>query len=232
MSSPVPFPKTWQELAGRLEFANLQCGVRQQDLRLLCLEAQQMGVEVVVVHPVHVPYVAGLLVGTPVKVAAAISFPVGGDPADHKEQEVREAVEDGADLIYMLMSVGAFRDEWFEQQTIPEIRGMVRSAQSRPTRLITEASVLTPEQKQTLCRIARQEGVQALVATSGFGRSHLPALTPQDFKDLVDAADGGLEVMTMDEAGTLDGLRAYFEQGVSRVCSQHVRQLWLEMSAN
>jgi deoxyribose-phosphate aldolase len=230
MTSNLSSFKSWPQLAKHLEYANLQSNAREADIRLLCLEAEKWGIEVVVVNPVNVALAVSVTKGTKVKVAAAISYPVGGDLADHKEKEVAEAVEDGADVIYMLMAVGAFRDNWFEQQTLPEIRGMVKAAAGRPTRLITEASVLTGEQRKKICQMAIQEKVPVLMAATAFERSHLPELTDKDIQELVSYAGNSLEIMVMDTLGTMNGIRHYFSLGVKRICSEHVRALWKEMN--
>jgi deoxyribose-phosphate aldolase len=226
MSKKMNSPETWAELVKHLESANLKSQARRADIQLLCLDAMRMGVEVVVVNPVNVSLAVNELKGSTVKVAAAVSYPVGGDPADHKAHEVREAAEDGASVIYMLMAVGAFRDGWIKDQTLPEIRGLVQGAAGRPTRLITETSVLTPEQRQKICQIAIDEGVNALVAATGFERSNLPKLSDQDIKDLVQFGKNKLEIMVMDGFGTLDGIRAYLDQGVSRICTEHASAIW------
>lgn len=232
MNSKLKSPEPWADLVEYLESANLKSNARRADVELLCLEALQMGVGVVVVNPVNVSLAVSALKGSSVKVAAAVSYPVGGDPADHKANEVREAVEDGASVIYMLMAVGAFRDGWINEQTLPEIRGLASEAAGRPTRLITEASVLTSDQRRMICQMAVEEGVNALVATCGFERSNLPKLTEQDIKDLVQFSSNKVEIMTMDGFGSMEGVRAYLAQGARRICTEHARALWREAGAS
>ncbi len=230
MNSSIIIPQSWNDLSQRLEYSNLRSNAREADIRLLCLEAEKMGIPVILVNPVNVKLAADFLRGTKVKVAAAVSYPIGGDCPDFKEKEVREAVEDGAEVIYMLMAVGAFRDNWVEQQTLPEIRGLVRAASGRVTRLMTEASVLTTEQKKKLCDISSAEGVKAVVVNSGFSRSRLPEIKDNDIKELVGFAGSNIEVMVTDTLGTLDGVSHYFSLGVNQICTEYARTYWQKLT--
>jgi|WetSurSiteA1Bulk_404760.scaffolds.fasta_scaffold00402_12 deoxyribose-phosphate aldolase len=230
MNSSIIIPQSWDDLSQRLEYSNLRSDAREADIRLLCLEAEKMGIAVILVNPVNVRLAADILRGTKVKVAAAVSYPVGGDCPDFKEKEVGEAVEDGAEVIYMLMAVGAFRDNWVEQQTLPEIRGLVKSAAGRATRLMTEASVLNKEQKKMLCDISSTEGVKALVVNSGFSRSRLPELKDNDIKEFVGYAQNKLEIFVTDMFGTLDGVSHYYSLGVNQVCTEYARAYWQKLT--
>jgi deoxyribose-phosphate aldolase len=230
MNSSIIIPQSWNDLSQRLEYSNLRSNAREADIRLLCLEAEKMGIAVILVNPVNVKLAAEILRGTKVKVAAAVSYPIGGDCPDFKEKEVGEAVEDGAEVIYMLMAVGAFRDNWIEQQTLPEIRGLVKASSGRATRLMTEASVLTTEQKKKLCDISSAEGVKTLVINSGFSRSRLPELKDNDIKEFVGYAENKLEIFVTDTLGTIEGIRKYFSLGVNQICTEYARTYWQKLT--
>jgi deoxyribose-phosphate aldolase len=230
MNSSIIIPQSWNDLSQRLEYSNLRSNAREADIRLLCLEAEKMGIAVILVNPVNVKLATDILRGTKVKVAAAVSYPIGGDCPDFKEKEVGEAVEDGAEVIYMLMAVGAFRDNWIEQQTLPEIRGLVKASSGRATRLMTEASVLTTEQKKKLCDISSAEGVKTLVINSGFSRSRLPELKDNDIKEFVGYAENKLEIFVTDTNGTIEGIRKYFSLGVNQICTEYARTYWQKLT--
>jgi deoxyribose-phosphate aldolase len=218
-------PTPWEQIAALIDYADLRVDTRERDLRLLCLEAEKFGIPTVVVNPVNVTMTAGFARESKVKVAAAVSYPVGAYWPDAKADEIADAVADGADEIYMLMSVGRFLDERIEEQTIPELAALFREAQGRPTKLITEASVLTPEQKRTLCRLAIDAHIDYLVTSADFSRSHLPPVTLEDIRILVEAAGSNLGIIYHGDIAGVQQAKELLDAGVTRFSTASARAL-------
>lgn len=218
-------PATWEEMAGLIDYADLRVDTQERDLRLLCLEAEKYGIPTVVVNPVNVELAASFARASGVKVAAAVSYPVGAYWPEAKALEIADAVEDGADEIYMVMSVGLFLDGRIEEQTIPEMAALVREAQGRPTRLITEASILTVEQKRTVCRLAAEAGIDYLVTSTAFDRSNLPPVTLEDIRVLAEAAGDSIGIMYRGDIGSAGRAAELLEAGITRFCTSSARAL-------
>lgn len=215
----------WQEIATRIDYADLRVDTQERDLRLLCLEAEKFGVPTVLVNPVNVALTVSLAKGTGVKVATAVSYPVGAYWPEAKAMEVADAVEDGADEIYMVMAVGQFLDGKIDEQTIPEMAALVKEAQGRPTKLITEASILNDEHKRLVCQLAIEAGIDYLVTTTNFTPSKLPPVTLDDIRVLVEVAGDDLGIIfhgKLESRGQFDEL---LQGGVSRFCTTTIRNL-------
>ena len=196
-----------------------------RDLRLLCLEAEKFGLPTVVVNPVNVALTAALAKETAVKVAAAIAYPIGAYWPDEKGLEIADAVADGADEIYMVMAVGLFLNGQINEQTIPEMAALVREAQGRPTKLVTELSVLTDEQKCTVCQLAIEAGIDYLVTSTNFAPSKLPPVTLADINLVAEVASESIGILYLGDvasAAQVDQLRA---AGVTRFGTSTVRTL-------
>ena len=218
-------PMTWKQLASLIDYADLRVDTQERDLRLLCLDAEKFGIPTLVVNPVNVSMTAGFARESKTKIAAAVSYPVGAYWPEDKALEIADAVADGADEIYMLMSVGRFLDGRIEEQTIPELAALVRESQGRPTKLITEASVLTPEQKRTLCRLAVDAHIDYLVTSAAFSRSNLPPVTLEDIKVLVDAAGSSLGIIYHGDVTGVQQANELLDAGVTRFCTASARAL-------
>ena len=61
-------PQTREELARRLIYANLAVDTGECGIRLLCLEAEKLGIPAVLVNPVNVALASSLARGSGVKV--------------------------------------------------------------------------------------------------------------------------------------------------------------------
>lgn len=223
--APAGLPATRERMAKLIDYADLRVDTRERDLRLLALEAEKLGIPSIVVNPVNAALARALTRGTSVKVGVAVSYPVGAYWPEEKIREVQDAVEDGADEIYMMMAVGAFLNGWVDDFTLPEMKGLVHAAEGRPTRLITEISVLHGDQQRWLCETAASAGIQALVCCSGFEPSKLVRVLPSDVHALAEVAGQTIEINYMgeveDTAEALEILRA----GASRICSESARRI-------
>jgi deoxyribose-phosphate aldolase len=225
MNNKTIIPQTWQVLSGLINYSNLAVDARENDIRLLCLEAQKYLIGVVVVSPVDTSLAAQYCQGSKVKVASAISYPIGADLPEMKRQEIQEAIADGAKSIYMQMAVGAFRERLVKKQTRPEIENLVEIADGRPTTLITEGSVLTSGQINSIVKMSAKAGVNNIAVCSGFERSRLPEITNKVIGEFVDAAKDSIGIVYMGRVKDLDRALELIKIGVSRICTPDARKL-------
>jgi deoxyribose-phosphate aldolase len=228
MIDKTNIPTTWQQMSNILDYSNLEVDARENDIRLLCLEADKFGISTVVVNPVNVKLATNSCKETNVTAACAVSFPVGGYLPDFKGLEIQEAIDDGAKNIYLLMAVGAFREGLIEKQTKPEIANLARLAGNLKTTLITEGSVLSSEQRASIVKIASDFGIKNIAVCSGFERSRLPDITNQEISEFVFAANGLIDVSYMGRVKSLERAIDLFNLGISCICTPDVRKILSE----
>jgi len=224
-SVSADLPTTREAMAKVLDYADLRVNTRESDLRLLALEAEKFGTPSIVVNPVNVSLARAFTDGTTVKVAAVVSYPVGAYRPEDKVLEVKDAIGDGADEIYMMMAVGAFLNGWIEEFTLPEMRGLVRAAGGRTTRLITEIAVLDTSRQRMVCEAAAGAGIHALVCCSGFKPSRLDRVLPKDVEVLAGIAGRAIEIDYMGEVETTAEALEILRAGASRICSESARRI-------
>ena len=215
----------WNEIARLIDYADLRVDTQERDLRLLCLEAEKYSVPTVVVNPANVTLTASFVKGTAVKVAAAVSYPVGAYWPDEKELEVADAVADGADEIYMVMAVGQFLDGRIDEQTLPEMAALVKAAQGRPTKFVTELSVLSDEQKCVVCQLAIDAGIDYLVTSTNFAPSKLPPVTLDDIRVVAEAAGDAIGIVYMGDLSSMAQIDELRTVGVTRFGTSTMRAL-------
>ncbi len=226
MTDNMPIlPQTWQEITKLIDYSNLAVDARENDIRLLCLEAQKYFIGAVVVNPVNTKLAAQCCLDSDVRVVSAISYPIGADLPEMKGLEIQEAISDGAKSIYMQMAVGAFREGLLNKQTKPEIENLVKITSGGKTTLITEGSVLTPEQIKVIVKMSVDAGVDNIALCSGFERSRLPEITNDVIGEFVDAAKDSIGVVYMGRVYDLDRALELFKMGVTRICTPDARKL-------
>jgi len=173
------------------------------------LEAEKYHFASVAINPVNIPLAAKMLKGTGVKVCAALAFYLGAYPPEVKEFEARDAVEKGADELDMLMNVGALKSGKYDIIE-KEVKGLVRAAEGRVTKVILETCLLTDEEIVKACQIIKECGADFIKTSTGFKKPgatiHSVKLIRQTVGENMGVkASGGIrsteEALAMIEAG-------------------------------
>lgn len=146
---------------------------RVEQLCRRSLELQDAGqgighVAAVCVYPVFVSFARKCLEGSGIKVASvAGGFPAGQMPLPLKLQEVRYAVEEGADEIDMVISRGAFLAGDYAR-VADEIAAIREEAKDCTLKVILETGELkTPENIARASQIAMEAGADFIKTSTG-----------------------------------------------------------------
>jgi deoxyribose-phosphate aldolase len=135
----------------------------------LCKEAREYHFASVCVNPTHVKLCAELLRGSDVKVGCTIGFPLGANTPEVKAFETRQAVADGAGEVDMVINIGALKDRNLNL-VARDILGVVQAAHEGGIllKVIIEAALLTDEEKQIACLLAKEAGADYVKTSTGF----------------------------------------------------------------
>lgn len=161
---------TPQSLAGMIDHTFLKPFGGPEDIEKLCAEARQYGFAMVAINPAEVERCVRLLAGSPVRVGAAIGFPLGQNTSAVKEYETRDAIQRGAGEIDMVINIRALQagDPALVRN---EIASMVNACRASRviSKVILETCYLTDVQKNEVCRMALDEGADFVKTSTGFG---------------------------------------------------------------
>lgn len=159
------------ELAKYIDHTLLKPESTQAQVDKLCDEAIQYKFYSVCVNSTWVARCARRLRGTGVKVAAVVGFPLGAMDSRAKGLETRNAVENGASEIDMVINVGALRSG--DLKTVEEdIRAVLRACrQTTVLKVIIECALLTDAEKVLACQIAKKAGAHFVKTSTGFASS-------------------------------------------------------------
>jgi deoxyribose-phosphate aldolase len=90
-----------------------------------------------------------------------IAYPLGAADADVKRYETETAIDSGAHFIDATVNAGRLRDG-DDAFVLRELRDIVEAADERPVSILFEPALLTPDEIDRLCRMAREGGVKGL----------------------------------------------------------------------
>ena len=141
----------------------------REQVTQLCFEAGKYNFASVCVNPTHVMLCADLLRGTPVKVCSVIGFPLGANTTEIKAAETRQALSEGATEIDMVINIGALKDRNLEQ-VARDILAVVKPVHEAGCllKVIIETALLTDEEKQIACLLAKEAGADFVKTSTGF----------------------------------------------------------------
>ena len=156
------------DYAKMIDHTLLKTDAQKKDLDKLLLEAKKYNFMSVCVSPIWVKYAAEQLKDTNVKVCTVIGFPQGATPTEVKVFETKNAIENGANEVDMVIPVGVLKDKDYIAVE-NDIRAVVEAAKSKAlTKVIIETCLLTDEEKIMACKLSKSAGADFVKTSTGF----------------------------------------------------------------
>ena len=146
----------------------LKATASNADVQKLCAEAIEHKFYSVCVNGCYVADAKHLLQGTDVKVAAVVGFPLGAMTTAAKVFEAKEAVENGASEIDMVINVAKLKDGEFEYVE-NEICQIKEAIGDNVLKVIIETCYLTDEEKVKACELSLAAKADFVKTSTGFG---------------------------------------------------------------
>jgi len=146
----------------------LKAAATEEEIRVLCQEAKENNFMSVCVNPSNISLSYDCLRGSDVIVCTVIGFPLGATTTKTKVFETREAIENGATEVDMVVNVGAIKSgNWDKvKNDIEEV--YFASKGKALLKVIIETSLLTDEEKVKVCAICKSIGVGFVKTSTGF----------------------------------------------------------------
>ena len=159
-----------KQLAGMIDHTFLKPFGTAENIEKLCDEARKYEFAMVAINPPEVETCVKLLEGSPVRVGAAIGFPLGQTTTECKAFETRDAIAKGATEIDTVINVRALQKGRLDivKKEIEEMVAICRPA-GVICKVILETCYLSDAEKETVCRIAKEAGVDFVKTSTGFG---------------------------------------------------------------
>ena len=156
------------ELNKYIDHTILKATASSSDVQKLCEEAIEHEFYSVCVNGCYVADAKQLLQGTDVKIAAVVGFPLGAMTTAAKVFEAKEAVENGASEIDMVINVAKLKDGEFEYVE-NEIRQIKEAIGENVLKVIIETCYLTDEEKVKACELSLVAKADFVKTSTGFG---------------------------------------------------------------
>ncbi|MDR4949776.1 deoxyribose-phosphate aldolase [Neobacillus cucumis] len=156
-------------IAQMIDHTLLKADATEAEVRKLLKEAKQFKFASVCLNPTWVKTAAEFLSETPeVKVCTVIGFPLGATTPEVKAFETKNAIENGATEVDMVINIGALKDGQYDLVE-EDIKAVVDAAKGKAlTKVIIETCLLTEEEKVKACELAVKAGADFVKTSTGF----------------------------------------------------------------
>ena len=183
-----------------------------EQIKTLCDEAMEFGCATVCIPPSFVKQAAAYFQGN-LKICTVISFPNGYNTTAAKIFETKDAVENGASEIDMVINNGMVKDRQWDD-IAHEIAGIKAACLGRPLKVIIETCLLSDMEKIKLCQLAAKEEVAYVKTSTGFSTG---GATREDVALLRENLPASVKVKASGGIRTLEDGQAYLDLGADRL---------------
>ena len=183
-----------------------------EQIKTLCDEAMEFGCATVSIPPSFVKQAAAYVQGN-LKICTVIGFPNGYNTTAAKIFETKDAVENGASEIDMVINNGMVKDRQWDD-IAHEIAGIKAACLGRPLKVIIETCLLSDMEKIKLCQLAAKEEVAYVKTSTGFSTG---GATREDVALLRENLPASIKVKASGGIRTLEDGQAYLDLGADRL---------------
>jgi len=170
VSSTIGVVNVPADVARYIDHTLLKPDATRKEIEQLCEEAVRYGFYSVCVNGFWVELCAKILRGKEVKVCSVVGFPLGATDSRTKAFETRNAIENGASEIDMVINVGALKSG--DLKSVEEdIRSVRRACRATTVlKVIIEACLLSDDEKIIACEISKKAGADFVKTSTGFSK--------------------------------------------------------------
>ncbi len=190
------------------------------EIKQICDDGMAYGTASVCIPPSYVKQ-AKEYVGGRLAICTVIGFPNGYMTTAAKEFETKDALNNGADEIDMVINIGWVKDKKFDLVE-QEIRTLKTACGSKILKVIIETCLLTEEEKIKMCQVVTASGADFIKTSTGFSTAGAT------FEDIaLFAANVGPEVKMKAAGGisSFDDAEKFISLGASRLGTSRIVKL-------
>jgi deoxyribose-phosphate aldolase len=205
---------TLEQLAKAIDHSLLKPELTEEEVIAGSALARRYDVASVCVKPYHVKLAARELAGSRVAVGTVVGFPHGSSTTAAKVFEAREAVENGATELDMVINIGELRSGHFDYVR-DEIAAVVEAARGEAlVKVILENAYLDHDQKVKAYQLVEQAGADFVKTSTGFAPS---GATIEDLKLMRSTVGPQVQVKAAHGIRTLEAILEVIDAGATRV---------------
>lgn len=192
----------------------LKADATEEQINKIIEEAIKYEFASVCVNPTWVKFAADKLKNSEVAVCTVIGFPLGAGTTNTKVFEAKDAIENGANEIDMVINIGALKDKK-DDFVEEEINRLVKAADGKAlVKVIIETCLLNDEEKIRACKLAVKAGADFVKTSTGFSSG---GATAEDVELMHKTVGGNAKVKASGGIHSKADMDSMIKAGASRI---------------
>lgn len=155
-----------REILAKCDHTLLKQESRWEDVKVILDDARKYHTASVCISPCFIKR-AKEYVGDEVRLCTVIGFPNGTHTTASKVFETRDAIENGADEVDMVINIGELK-AGNDEYVLDEIRQIREASKGKVLKVIIETCLLTDDEKVRMCDIVTRSGADYIKTSTGF----------------------------------------------------------------
>ena len=205
------------DILSKVDHTNLKQIATWDDIKKLCEEGVKYNVASVCIPPSFVKKAKDTY-GDRLKVCTVIGFPNGYNTTAVKVFETKDAVNNGADEIDMVINIGLVKAKEFDKVE-DEIKQIKEACGGKLLKVIIETCLLTDEEKVKMCKIVTDAQADYIKTSTGFSTG---GATIDDVILFRNNVGENVKIKAAGGIKSIDDAQRFIEEGASRLGTSKV----------
>ncbi len=157
-------------------------------------------------------------VGDKLAICTVIGFPNGYSTTATKVFETKDAIENGADEIDMVINIGMLKDKKYGE-LLSEISEIKKACGVKILKVIIETCLLTDDEKIKMCEIVSESGADYIKTSTGFS---IAGATFDDIKLFAEHVAPHVKIKAAGGISSLQDAEDFINLGASRLGTSRI----------
>ena len=201
-----------KEILKHIDHTLLKAVATWEDIKVLCDEAIKYETASVCVPACYISRIHETY-GDKINICTVVGFPLGYSVTEAKVLETREAIEDGANEIDMVINISDVKNGDFEKVT-KEIAALKEACGDKILKVIIETCYLTEEEKIAMCKSVTEAGADYIKTSTGFGTA---GATIEDIRLFKKYIGPNVKMKAAGGVKTVADLEMFINEGCDRI---------------
>lgn len=188
-----------------------------EQIKVICDDAVKFGTASVCIPPSYVKACSDYC-GEKMKICTVIGFPNGYNTTAVKVFETKDAVENGADEIDMVINIGMLKDKRYDD-LLNEIKEIKKACNGKLLKVIIETCLLTDDEKIKMCELVTEAGAEFIKTSTGFSTA---GATFDDIKLFSENIGKNVKMKAAGGIKSLDDAEKFLELGAERLGTSRI----------
>ena len=157
-------------------------------------------------------------VGEKLAICTVIGFPNGYSTTPTKVFETKDAIENGADEIDMVINIGMLKEKRYSD-LLDEINAIKAACNGKILKVIIETCLLTDEEKIKMCEIVTASGADFIKTSTGFSTA---GATKEDVALFAKHIGAGVQIKAAGGISSLADAEDFINLGATRLGTSRI----------